>query len=163
MHFSHLALYCLSQEQGICVFCLAFHLPNTHLSAHSHLCSPQTSGDGEVPLKRSDRSDQKCLKEPEISMEWQIATGQTSRACRKLRPTFSPLKGEKQRDGQVRRWKAKQPWCIGSPQEKRGSLLCCFLPGTYPLLPSFLPDSESLHHCTSCPHFVLNQPSPNAA
>ncbi|KAL2307992.1 hypothetical protein Nmel_000986, partial [Mimus melanotis] len=84
----------------------------THISLPlSHLCSSHISGDGEVPLKRSDGSDHKCLKEPEISVERQVATGQTSRTCRKLGPTAS--EGRKvERWGlafwEVRRLKVKQ-------------------------------------------------------
>lgn len=62
----------------------------THISLSlPHLCSPHISGDGEVPLKPSGRSDDKSMKESEISMEWQVTTGQTSRTCKKLGPTAS--------------------------------------------------------------------------
>ncbi|KAM4792455.1 glucose-fructose oxidoreductase domain-containing protein 1 isoform 2-T3 [Cyanocitta cristata] len=59
---------------GSCLFCHGGK-GEVHNMGLLQLRREKTSGDGEVPLKRSDRSDQKCLKEPEISMEWQIATG----------------------------------------------------------------------------------------
>lgn len=147
-----------------------FPSPNTHLSTLvlSHLCSPQISHDGEIPLKPSGNSDQKHLEEPKISVEWQVTTCEVSRACRELGP--SAAEGRKPESWslapwEVRRWKVKQPWCIGSAQGKRWYLLWSLLPGTRLLLPSSLPDSrtESLQHYMSCPCFVLNQPSPNAA
>lgn len=167
MHLSHLALYCLSHEQGTCVFCLAFPTSlQTHISMPlSCLCFPHISGDGEVPLKPSDRSDHKCLKEHEISTARQVAAGQAPRTCRKLGPTASV--GKKPQRLGLASWEDRR-W-------KKAALIHWFTPGkeaVYYAAPYlgfinfFLPSvwlSESLCHCTSCPHFVLNQPSPNAA
>lgn len=116
----------------------------THISLPmSCLCFPHISGDGEVPLEPADRSDHKGLKEPEISMERQVATGQTSWTCRKL--------GENQRDGV---W---HPWGWGSEEMKsKAALIHWFTPGQEAVyyaaaylgfihffLPSLLSDSQS--------------------
>lgn len=133
----------------------------------SHLCSPQISHDGALALKPSGRSDQKCLEEPEISVERQVGTCEVSRTCRELQPAASERRKVESwslASWGVRRWKAKQPWCISSAQGKRCYILWCLFTWDTSA-PSLLSVqlSESVQHYTSRPCFVPNQPSPNAA
>lgn len=84
--------------------------------------------------------------------------------CRELRPAAS--EGRKPESWssapwKVRGWNAKQPWCISSPRMLFTMVLVTWDSSAPSLLSVQLP--ESLQHYTSCPCFVLNQPSPNAA